>query len=201
MRYIYSAAMICATASLGFGIAEDAKKDIPTDTAAALAHEWKEPATTLNCLFALRLYTTYASSPADAAAAKAALLGGVPANGDLDDLYTVAQKRPDFLKMLEEANTLKTPVAKEDTLFNDVEKLLEKTYESAGGKQKLAAVQESISRKNSSVALFQLLDAYPKPSPIDQAYANDLETFRACYKLKPDRLFKLVSDKISPAEK
>ena len=61
MRHIYYAITICTAASLGLGFGQD----IPTDTFKALAEEWKTPATTLNCLTALRLYTTYTVKEGD----------------------------------------------------------------------------------------------------------------------------------------
>jgi hypothetical protein len=203
MHRNYAAILVCATASLGIGFGQD----IPTDTFNALAGEWKKPATTLYCLTALRLYATYTArgsslplGPAEAAtAALNELLKGIPAN---EDLYTVAQKQPDFVDTLAKANTLKTPQAQEDTLFGKVAPLIDKIYISRPrGKQNLAAVQESSAEKNSLLAIFQLLNAYPPNNPIDQPYADDLETFRACYKMKAARLFKLVGDKILPAKK
>ena len=201
MRHIYYAITICTAASLGLGFGQD----IPTDTFKALAEEWKTPATTLNCLTALRLYTTYTVkegdvflSPADATKAALKELLKDPLDKDREDLYTVAQKQPEFLDWLARANGLET--AQEDTLFGNVEKLIGTIYGSPKGKQALAAVQESSAQKNNYLAIFQLLDAYPKNTSSDQ-YANSLETIRACYKMKSDRLFKLVADKIVPAKK
>jgi hypothetical protein len=202
MRHIYATIMICTTASLGLGIAQD----IPTDTSNALAGEWKAPATTLNCLTALRLHTTYTAnegdlplSPPDAvAAALRELLKGVSTN---EDLYTVAQKQPDVLDGLTKANTLGTSPENEDALFGKAIPLIQSIYISKMGKQKLAAVQEFSAQKSNDLAIFKLLDAYPRSNPIDQAYADNLEILRACYKVNAGRLFKLVGDKIVPAKK
>jgi hypothetical protein len=198
MRHTCAATTICLAASLGLGFGQD----IPTETSKALANEWKTPTTTLNCLTALRLYTTctakegdFPLSPQDAAtAALKELLNNAPA--DDEDLYTVAQKRPDFLGWLTKANNLKTPPENKDKLLQAADAPIGEIYKSKLGKQKLAAVQESLAQEDYNLAIFQLLDAYPKPDPINQAYADALETLRACYAMDANALFKLVSAKI-----
>jgi len=200
MRRIYTI-VICTAASLGLGFAQD----IPTDTKSALAKELKDPAKTTYCLTALRLYTTYTAkagdvpmSPTDAAkAALSELLQGAPDN---KDLFTVAQKQPDFLDWLAKANgPPKDPPVQEHALFADeVARIVEKIY--GISKQALADVQEASAQKSNDLAIFELLDAYPKDH-IDAAYANDLEFLREGYQINADRLFKLVSDKIIPAKK
>jgi len=137
-------------------------------------------------------------SPTDAAkAALSELLQGAPDN---KDLFTVAQKQPDFLDWLAKANgPPKDPPVQEHALFADeVARIVEKIY--GISKQALADVQEASAQKSNDLAIFELLDAYPKDH-IDAAYANDLEFLREGYQINADRLFKLVSDKIIPAKK
>lgn len=204
MRHTCAAITICTAASLGLGFAQD----IPTDTSNALATEWKAPASTLNCLRALGIYTTYTlpgstvplSPPDVAAAALKELLLGVPAADlpTITDLYKVAQEHADFLDMLANANTLKTQPEQEEALFAIAGGLIKTIYDTTpDGKQNLAAVQASSAQKNYYLAIYQLLKAYPA----DKAYADNLEILRACYKKNADRLFKLVSDRILGAKK
>ncbi len=46
-------------------------------------------------------------------------------------------------------------------------------------------------------ALYQLLDAYPKPNPTDQIYADALEDLRAAFEKNVQRLEKQIADKIT----
>jgi hypothetical protein len=208
MRLAYAAVLIGAS----FMGPVFAQEDIPTDTERALAKEWNNPATTQYCLNALRLYTTNATPdggflPSAEAEQKALeeLVKGAAGNAGT---YKVAKATTDFAGTLAKANTRDTKAdtgdanadkKKVDDLFAEAKTEIDKIYATEEGKEKLNLVQQLADRK---LKILQLLEAYPKPVPLDGAYAKSLETFRACYKYKDkdmegsDRLFKLVSDKI-----
>ncbi|MGD0777343.1 MAG: hypothetical protein ABSC05_31375 [Candidatus Solibacter sp.] len=190
MRDAYAAVLICAV-FMGAVFAQD----IPTDTEKALATEWKNPTTTLYCLNALRLYTINATPDGGflptAAAEKEALAELVKGAAGNEDLYKVAKDTTDFPDTL--AKAIGPSPGTVDELFAKAQARIEQIYASAKGKQALNLVQQSADPK---LKILQLLEAYPKPVPIDGAYAESLEIFRACYKAGSDRLFKLVSNKI-----
>jgi organic radical activating enzyme len=129
-----------------------------------------------------------------------------------EDLYRAAQGGPDalgqpnaqgqaeFLDMLAKANTLKKEKKDEPQLFEDTRKLIDVIFNtSPSGKQDLVKIKDSFVRGDNHVALFQLLDAYPKP-PEDKVkeYADNLETLRAAYKMDAKALADLVAAKIAP---
>lgn len=213
MRHICATITICTAASVGLGLAQD----IPTDTSKARAYEWKTPATTKYCLAAFRLYATYTANEGEhplsveyvETAALKALLKGIPGANEAPakDLLATAQGLPGFLDWLAEANTLTPtpPADPREALLKEAMKRIDWIYDNVPeGKQHLSAVREVI--QNRHLALFRLLDAYPKPaenaSEADaKAYADGLEFLRAAYQAESSELFALVSNKIVPQQK
>jgi hypothetical protein len=125
------------------------------------------------------------------------LIAGAPGN---EDLYRAAQGDPDdvgqprgqglsaFLKMLSEATILKA--GKDETsaefkrgLLVRAAYLIDIIFLGDGGKRELAKINTSFVNKNSQVALFQLLKAFPPTCP-DTALEAAIEVAKA--KLPPD---------------
>jgi hypothetical protein len=144
------------------------------------------------------------------------------AMGDPDEYgHPTVQGLPNFLDALAKANNLKE---NDRDLFNSTNKLIDKifskpptatppTHEPKKGPQKaeedpgpvaIARINTYFSGKEDYVALYLLLDAYPKPkgtgptlTAATQEYANALEKFRAAFEMDTDRLAKQVAARIT----
>jgi hypothetical protein len=205
-------------------------KNIDDGTKAELACEWIDPNGVLHTLKALEYYTVGDDHSDTHDAAKQALCELIKGRPGAEDLYRAAQGwpdapcapyakspppdpitsqgLPDFLDSLEKANTLgKKAPADEDQLFSDADKLICDIFtKPATGKQELSRINDYFSRKQNQVALFRLLDAYPKvaeavPGALTVTYAKHLETLRAAYEMNISHLALLVAQRIAAATK
>ena len=109
----------------------------------------------------------------------------------------------DFLDDLSEANTLnfKAPDNESD-LFKSVKSLLNLiATKSPRGRLDLKVVQDSFTRKDKHVALYQLLSAVPSDlGGCKYSYPKVLEIFRAAYAMKWDELAEAVAATNAPAQ-
>jgi DNA-binding protein YbaB len=180
--------------------------DIESGTKATLACEWidpNNPNAVRSVLTALELLTVGSQNPTeDSKCALDALVAGDPAD---KDLFVAAFGLAGFLDALAKANTLKMDKSRdEDKLFGSTEKLICKIFVSGSGKLKLVKINESFSRKDNNVALYQLLSAYPGwdddgSDAAKQLYAKDLEKLRAAFEMNADRLASQIAAKIATA--
>jgi hypothetical protein len=186
MPRIGIAIFICAAVLVGHGVAQT----VALDAKAALAAEWMDDKTAANgaahCLRALDLYTADTPSPARAVLE---LVAGAPAaNGapDPGNLYPLAQDLGILLAALTNASrTVPTQKPDIDALFVTAGNRIGAFYVSdPGGLYREVSLQSS---HNPARALFVLLSAHAADPAI-------METFRTCYQIDRDRLFRLVSD-------
>lgn len=188
--------------------------NIEDETKTALANEWTQPDGVKHVLEALKLLTSSSPDPfkLNLEVLSELKLGGRN-NEDLEDLYRAAmgvpdrdgrptvQGLPNFLDILAKANTLKKKPADEDGLFASTQTIIDAIFGTGPGKLGLVKINDSFGRKENYVALFQLLDAYPKPNDeCDQNCANDLEKLRAAFEMNTDRLAKQVAAKITASK-
>jgi hypothetical protein len=143
-------------------------------------------------------------------------------------LYQAAMGDPDesgqglstFVDTLAKANTLHLKKPRDEVvLFGCTEKLIDIIFnnnskltpflgetkknrpesERVAGPVVLTRINRSFSGKDNNVALYQLLDAYPKPSNDTerQIYTRNLEKLRAAFEMDTDSLAKQVAAKIT----
>jgi hypothetical protein len=126
----------------------------------------------------------------------ATAMGRDPDSGD----QPTVQGLPNFLDMLAKANTLhKKKPDDESGLFDSTKDIIDEIFLTRDvpntGPIALARINESFSRKDNYLALYQLLD-----SAWQGHDANDLEMLRAAFDMNLDRLAKQVAAKITAAK-
>lgn len=193
----------------------DQKTDLAGLTQTALATEWGDPTKLQHALDALGLLTLPSQLhnflDVDSKSALQELKKGALTRRDAD-LYQAASSLPDFLDWVATANTLVRDKAKSgcvDHLMDATKPLIDNIFtiasdpakpESKSGAQKIIEINDLFTQKNNYAALYLLLSSFPKGSPPNGADARGLEILRAAFAADPDRLAKLVSDKISAPE-
>jgi hypothetical protein len=202
----------------------DKVTNIEDGTKRALACEWVDPTAVRHVLEALRFYTIPElkngrglRTPSESAkeALNQLIIKGDPkytglytaATGDPDEQGEPrAQGLPDFLDDLAEANTqnLNKP-ENEDDLFKQAGAKIDQIFASPEGPQELVKIKDLFAQEK-HVALYELLKAYPgydtdPEQPATQDYACSLETLRAAYQMKADRLQEVVIEKVTGPKK
>lgn len=192
-------------------------KNIANSTKEALASEWRKPDEVGHVLKALMLLTSSSLTPSKVnLEVLHELAAGDPSSKDLyraamgapdDSGQPTVQGLPDILETLAKANTLSMKKPEdEDGLFGTVDSLLDTIFEADHGKVALIIINHSFGRKDNYVALYQLLNAFPRwkedaDDTAKDSYVKNLEFFRAAFEMNADRLAKLVASKItSPKE-
>jgi len=138
------------------------------------------------------------------------------AMGDPDnDERPTVQGLPNFLDILAKANNLPKPIDESDLFdcsgptFYCTQDLIDEISDTSGvpntGPVAIARINESFSRKDNYVALYQLLSAYAATAAdAGEANAVDyparLQKLRAAFAISPDRLAKQVAAKIIAAK-
>jgi hypothetical protein len=197
--------------------------NVADGTKAALACEWLDPNGVEHVLRAFQLLASSVPSPDIALRVLQELEKGDPdsndrafyraALGDPDENGPKQQGLPKFLDILAKANSLKKKSPKDvGPVFNSTEALIDEIFtkpatsttktqtkqeeklEELAGPVALAIINDSFSRKDNYVALYQLLAAYPKDK---KNYTANLETFRTAFELDASSLAKQISAKIS----
>jgi hypothetical protein len=136
----------------------------------------------------------------------------------------------DFLKTLATAHTkdlFKNTKADQDALFTAANQLIDSIFDDTDpakepkddpdpcvakakqpkphtffphGKLNLEQVNESFTKRDNYLALYQLLHALPIASDKDRTYQQKLEILRTAFDADPNRLARLVSEHITPAQ-
>jgi hypothetical protein len=196
----------------------DPTTDLAGLTQTALASEWGDTNRLQHTLEAFRLLTMpgqlHNFLDVDSKSALQELKKGARAQSTPTDadLYQAASALPDFLDWVATANTLVRDKAKSgcvDHLLAAAKPLIDKIFmtasdpaipDSKSGAQKIIEINDLFTQKNNYAALYCLLSAFPKDPYHNDAYPKGLEILRAAFAADPDRLAKLVSDKISAPE-
>jgi hypothetical protein len=192
-------------------------------TKAALACEWLDPKGVDHVLRAFQLLASSGPSPDIALRVLEQLEKGDPDSNDRA-FYTAAMGDPDkngpkqqglpkFLDILAKANSLHKQSPKDaGPVFNSTEALIdeiftkpatstpnaqpkqEEKFEELAGPVVLTIINDSFTRKDNYVALYQLLAAYPRDK---KNYTANLEIFRTAFEMDANSLAKQISAKIS----
>jgi hypothetical protein len=191
MPRIRIAILICAVSLVGRGFAQT----VTSDTRAALAKEWKsdkgETKGKDQCLKALELYSRDHPSNEDLKQAldeltkAASTIDGAP---KADQLYELAKDLGTLSELLATATGIsidKNDSGAVDRLFAEADIGIATAYRSAP--KALRDDVSKVSASNRLRALYNLLNA-------NSTKPDLMETFRTCYFLDRDRLFRLVSD-------
>lgn len=178
MPRIGIAMFICAAALVGRGL----EQTVSGETKAALADEWADATAKDHCLKALELY----SSDSRSAEALAELAGGT-SDSRVKDLHAIAQELGALPELL--ATAAKRSIDKNDpkavaAVFLEADNAITAAYEK--DPRSLMDGVSKVSASNRLKALYNLLNTSKD--------AAAMETFRTCYALDRDRLFRLVSD-------
>jgi hypothetical protein len=112
-----------------------------------------------------------------------------------------------FLQLLATANSRNTQKMNDvdrANLFNRAEAIIKAIFDHDGGKRALVRVNLLFGQERPYQAVFELLSAAwhfaGPPSNPPPSSASDLETLRACYEKDPNKLFSLVSEKMSSSK-
>jgi hypothetical protein len=193
--------------------------NIADGTKSALVREWLDPKGVDHALRAFQLLAISVPSP-DVALEVLNQLDAGDSNPVDQGFYLAAMGNPgkdgprnpglpNFLDILAKANNLHKEMPKDaGQVFGCTEELIDNIFTKPGtltpeqevklenfpGPAVLAIINDSFSRKDNYVALYQLLDAYPENT---QNYGDNLEIFRAAFEMDADSLAKQVAAKIN----